>query len=51
MRHKSFAKRIKIKMGFLAITFTSVIGIIFTGVIDASVIGTSLTGFYGHQFP
>jgi len=45
MRHKSFAKRIKLKTGVLDITFTSVIGTIFTGIINASVIGTSLTGF------
>ena len=45
MRHKSFAKRIKIKTGVLDITFTSVVGILFTGVIDASFIATSLTGF------
>ena len=45
MRHKSFAKRIKIKTGVLDITFISVIGILFTCVINASFIGTSLTGF------
>ena len=45
MRHKSFAKRTKIKTGVLDITFISVIGILFTCVIDASFIGTLLTGF------